>query len=62
LDFVFLEPGEVAGALRSTDFEVIESSQRAPYDPAVEAQTDRCYMVARRPSIESASGGPLDER
>ncbi len=62
LDFVFLEPSEVAGALRSAGFEVIESSQRAPYDPPVEAQTDRCYMVARRPSIESASGGPLAER
>jgi hypothetical protein len=62
LDFVFLEPSQVARALRSAGFEVIESSQRAPYDPPVEAQTDRCYMVARRPSIERASGGILAER
>ena len=53
LDFVFLEPTQVAGALRAAGFEVIESSTRTPYEPPVEAQTHRCYMVARRPSIES---------
>jgi SAM-dependent methyltransferase len=53
LDFVFFEPAQVAGALRAAGFEIIESSTRAPYEPPVEAQTHRCYMVARRPSIES---------
>ena len=54
LDFVFFEPAQVAGALRAAGFEVIESSTRAPYEPPVEAQTHRCYMMARRPSIGSA--------
>jgi len=53
LDFVFFEPAQVAGALRAAGFEDIESSQRAPYEPPVEAQTHRCYMVARRPRSES---------
>ena len=53
LDFVFFEPARVAEALRAAGFEVIESSTRAPYEPPVEAQTHRCYMVARRPSTES---------
>ena len=52
LDFVFFEPAQVAGALRAAGFEIIESSTRAPYEPPVEAQTRRCYMVGRRPSIE----------
>ena len=34
-------------------FEDIESAERAPYEPSVEAQTHRCYMVARRLGIES---------
>jgi SAM-dependent methyltransferase len=53
LDFVFFEPPQVAEALRAAGFEDIESSQRAPYEPPVEAQTHRCYMMARRPSTES---------
>jgi len=53
LDFVFFEPAQVAKALRAAGFEDIESSERAPYEPSVEAQTHRCYMVARRPGIES---------
>jgi ubiquinone/menaquinone biosynthesis C-methylase UbiE len=53
LDFVFFEPTQVAGSLRAAGFKDIESSQRAPYEPTVEAQTHRCYMMARRPSIES---------
>jgi len=52
LDFVFFEPAQVEGALRAAGFEIIESSTRAPYEPPVEAQTHRGYMVARRPSIE----------
>ncbi len=53
LDFVFFEPAQVGAALRAAGFEDIESSTRAPYEPPVEAQTHRCYMVARRPGIES---------
>jgi SAM-dependent methyltransferase len=52
LDFVFFEPAQVAAALRAAGFEDIESSQRAPYEPPVEAQTHRCYIMGRRPSIE----------
>jgi len=57
LDFVFFEPTQVTEALRAAGFEDIESSQRAPYEPSVEAQTHRCYMVARRPSIERVEQG-----
>jgi SAM-dependent methyltransferase len=49
LDFVFFEPTQVEGALRAAGFEDLESSQRGPYEPAVEAQTHRCYILARRP-------------
>ena len=48
LDFVFFEPTQVVEALRAAGFEGIRSSTRAPYEPPVEAQTQRCYMVARR--------------
>jgi SAM-dependent methyltransferase len=50
LDFVFFEPGQVESALRSAGFEEIESTQRGPYEPSVEAQTHRCYILARRPN------------
>jgi SAM-dependent methyltransferase len=49
LDFVFFEPTPIEHALRSAGFEEIESTQRGPYDPSVEAQTHRCYILARRP-------------
>jgi len=48
LDFVFFEPAQIDSVLRTAGFEVIESSERAPYGPSVEAQTNRCYIVARR--------------
>jgi len=47
LDFVFFEQDQVVGALRRAGFDSIESSRRAPYDPTIEAQTNRCYVVAR---------------
>jgi SAM-dependent methyltransferase len=48
LDFVFFPPDQVADALRSAGFTEITSTERPPYDPPVEAQTHRCYILARR--------------
>jgi SAM-dependent methyltransferase len=50
LDFVFFEPSDVEGALLSAGFANIESSRRGPYEPSVEAQTNRCYIMTRRPN------------
>ena len=50
LEFVFFETHQVEDALRSAGFEDLESSQRGPYEPPVEAQTHRCYILARRPN------------
>ena len=49
LDFVFCEPAAVTSTLMSLGFEIVESSIRAPYAPAVEAQTERCYLIAQSP-------------
>jgi len=48
LDFRFLSPDVVAGELRAAGLEVLECTLRPPYAPAVEAQTERCYIVAER--------------
>jgi SAM-dependent methyltransferase len=49
LDFTFFEPAQIRSALIEAGFVVIRSAEREPYDELVEAQTRRCYMVARRP-------------
>jgi len=56
LDFVFFQPETVTDALRSAGFPEIDATQRPPYDPPVEAQTHRCYVLARRatPEVELA--------
>ncbi|HET6762229.1 MAG TPA: class I SAM-dependent methyltransferase [Longimicrobiaceae bacterium] len=57
LDFVFFQPAQVTDALRSAGFAEITSTERPPYDPPVEAQTHRCYMLARR---ANAGGWRID--
>jgi SAM-dependent methyltransferase len=54
LDFVFFTTGEMRGWLRDAGFEVESREERDPY-PDVEAQTRRCYIVAR---ASSPSPGP----
>jgi SAM-dependent methyltransferase len=49
LDFRFLQPASVVAALQAAGFSVLENTTRLPYAPEVEAQTQRCYLVARRP-------------
>jgi SAM-dependent methyltransferase len=47
LDFIFFEPEEIVDALQAAGFAIVEKTLREPYDPAVEAQTNRCYILAR---------------
>jgi len=49
LDFHFLAPAYVEGALRAAGLRVLACSLRPPYPPDVEAQTTRCYILAERP-------------
>jgi ubiquinone/menaquinone biosynthesis C-methylase UbiE len=48
LDFVFFEPDEMAGYLKTAGFEIVEVIERAPY-PEVEYQSHRAYVWARKP-------------
>jgi SAM-dependent methyltransferase len=57
LEFSFFEPEAVLAALSSESFEIVECQTRRPYDADVEAQTERCYIVARsRGKREGARG------
>ncbi|MEE8558909.1 MAG: class I SAM-dependent methyltransferase [Myxococcota bacterium] len=47
LDFFLFQPNEMTGYLREAGFDVEEALERDPYCEDVEAQTRRCYMVAR---------------
>jgi SAM-dependent methyltransferase len=47
IDFYFLEPAAVAAALAATGFTVEARVERRPVTPD-EAQTQRCYLLARR--------------
>lgn len=47
LDFVFFAPETVAAALVEGGFQIAETIRRGPYSPEVEAQTDRCYVLAQ---------------
>jgi SAM-dependent methyltransferase len=59
LDFVLFEREQVVEALTTAGLTGIESSQRAPYDPSVEAQTDRCYVLAMRSVSDGHSGAKV---
>lgn len=49
LDFVFFPTAIVVGALAAAELTVESTEERAPYPPPIEAQTTRCYLLARRP-------------
>jgi SAM-dependent methyltransferase len=49
VDFFFFRPDEMAGDLRAAGFEIEEMIEREPY-PAVEHQSRRAYIFARRPT------------
>jgi ubiquinone/menaquinone biosynthesis C-methylase UbiE len=55
LDFVFFTTDEMRGRLREAGFEVESREERDPY-PDVEAETRRCYIVARASSPAPGSG------
>lgn len=48
LDFVFFQPAEMRGYLHAAGFVIEDVIERAPY-PAVEVQTQRAYLFARKP-------------
>jgi SAM-dependent methyltransferase len=48
LDFVFFTRAEMADHLDTAGFELVWGRQRRPY-PDVEAQTERTYLLSRRP-------------
>lgn len=49
LDFSYFETGFVTAALAQAGFRVLSTTERDPYPPPVEAQTQRAYLVAHRP-------------
>jgi SAM-dependent methyltransferase len=49
LDFYFFDRADIEQRLTETSFVVEESIERPPY-PEVEAQTQRAYILARRPA------------
>jgi len=49
LDFVALDPAFIQAGLKAAGLEILEALQREPYAPGVEAQTQRCYLLAQRP-------------
>ncbi len=48
VDFLFFRSDEIAGYLKSADFEIEEIIEREPY-PEVEHQSRRAYIFARKP-------------
>jgi SAM-dependent methyltransferase len=47
VDFIFFEPAEMTGYLQAAGFTIVDTLLRPPY-PAVEAQTERAYLLARK--------------
>ncbi len=51
IDFFFFRSDEMAGYLREAGFEIEKTIEREPY-AGVEHQSHRCYIFARRPSVQ----------
>ena len=49
LDFTFFECAEMEGYLRKAGYVVEERRERGPY-PGIEVETQRCYLLARKPA------------
>ena len=60
VDFIFFERAEMEGYLRDAGFAIDDVIERPPYD-GVESQTQRCYIVARKPTTSSANNTNLRE-
>jgi SAM-dependent methyltransferase len=58
VDFHFLSPGEISAQLAAAGFVVDECLERAPYAPAIEHQSRRCYLLAHRPAATSTPPAP----
>jgi len=48
VDFHFFMPGDIRAMLSAAGMDVLEAFERDPYPEAIEAQTRRCYILARR--------------
>jgi SAM-dependent methyltransferase len=48
LDFRFLAPVRMIGLLEEAGFRVLEKTEREPYGEAIEHQSRRCYLFARK--------------
>ncbi len=57
LDFLFFTPDEIETRLRAAGFTTVERHERDPY-PEVEADTRRCYLLARNGDSEEFSAKP----
>jgi SAM-dependent methyltransferase len=49
LDVWFLQPSAIETLLRDTGFDIVMSLVRQPYAPEVEHQSQRAYLLARKP-------------
>jgi SAM-dependent methyltransferase len=49
LDFTFFEGAEMEGYLHKAGYVVQERRERGPY-PGIEVETQRCYVLARKPA------------
>lgn len=50
LDFYFLQPREMRTQLEAAGFAVAATLVRKPYAPAIEHQSERAYLLARKPA------------
>jgi ubiquinone/menaquinone biosynthesis C-methylase UbiE len=50
MDFFFFQPAEIQRHLEAAGFAVEEITERPPYSPEVEYQSQRAYMFARKPA------------
>jgi SAM-dependent methyltransferase len=48
LDFYFYGVAELAPSLEETGFSLVESAEREPYAPEIEAQSKRAYVLAEK--------------
>jgi SAM-dependent methyltransferase len=56
LDFYFLQPQEIRAELEAAGFVVEVTLVRRPYAPAVEHQSERAYLRARKPASDWRAG------
>jgi hypothetical protein len=52
MDFFFFQPSAIAECMVEAGFSIEEIAQREPYAPAVEFQSRRAYLFARKPLVD----------